>query len=69
MWQKTSVSRHRGGGYSHVKAYRDVLPKWVTFSPMSSLDVGPILVKKILIDGSHFTKIAKSAILEEEKTL
>ena len=30
------------GGYSHVKAYRDVPPKWVTFSP------------KILRHGSHF---------------
>ena len=30
------------GGYSHVKAYRDVLPKWVTFSP------------KILKHGSYF---------------
>ena len=34
-------------GYSHVKAYGDVPPKWVTFSP------------KILSHGSHFTKIAK----------
>ena len=30
------------GGYSHVKAYGDVPPKWVTFSP------------KILRHGSHF---------------
>ena len=22
-----------GGGYSYIKAYGDVLPKWVTFSP------------------------------------
>ena len=31
-----------GWGYSHVKAYGDVPPKWVTFSP------------KILRHGSHF---------------
>ena len=31
-----------GGGYSHVKAYGDVPPKWVTFSA------------KILRHGSHF---------------
>ena len=38
-----------------------------------SLDMGPILVKKILRRGSHFTKIAKkkvkSAIFEVEKPL
>ena len=33
------------GSYLHVKAYRDVLPKWASFSP-KSLDKGPILVKK-----------------------
>ena len=31
-----------GGGYSHVKAYGDVPPKWVNFSA------------KILRHGSHF---------------
>ena len=48
-------------GYSHVKAYGDVLPKWVTFLP-KFLDMGPILVKKILRRGFHFTKIEKSKI-------
>ena len=58
------------GGYSHVKAYRDVPPKWGTFSP------------KILRHGSHFgqknplmgvpfhrncEKIVESAIFEAEK--
>ena len=33
-----------GGGNSHAKAYGDVPPKWVTFSP------------KILRQGSHFGK-------------
>ena len=46
------------GVYSHVKAYGDVSPKWVTFLE-KSLDMGPILFKKILRRGSHFTKIAK----------
>ena len=39
-----------GGGYSHVKAYGDVPPKWVTFSA------------KLLRHGSHFTKIAKKLL-------
>ena len=41
------IWRWRGckpGGYSHVKAYGDVPPKWVAFSP------------KILRHGSHFKK-------------
>ena len=33
-----------GEGYSHVKAYGDVPPKWVAFSP------------KILRHGSHFVQ-------------
>ena len=36
------LSSTGGGGYSYVNAYRDVSPKWVTFSP------------KILRHGSHF---------------
>ena len=47
-----------GGGNSHVKAYRDVPPKWVTFSP-KILKHGSHLGQKILRRGSHFTKIAK----------
>ena len=65
----------RGGGgreYLHVKAYGDVLPKWVTFSP------------KILRHWSHFgpknpykgvpfykncEKLVKSAVFEVEKPL
>ena len=61
-----------GGEYSHVTAYGDVLPKWVTFSP------------KLLGHGSHYgqkilgrrvlfhkicEKIVKSAIFEAEKPL
>ena len=38
--------------------YGDVLPKWVTFS-LKILHKGPILVKKILGRGSHFTGIEK----------
>ena len=45
MYCKPKICTRRGGGYSYVKAYRDVLPRWVTFSP------------KILTGGSHFTKI------------
>ena len=60
------------GGYSHVKAYGDVLPKWLLFQ-QKSLDTGPILVKKILRRGFHFTKstkkIVKSALFEVEKPL
>ena len=62
-----------GGGYSHVKAYGDVLPKWVTFSP-----------KILNRHGSHFgqkssqrrvpfykicKKIVKSAVFEAEWVL
>ena len=46
------------GGYSHVKAYGDVPPKWVTFSP-KSLDMGPILVKKSLEEGPISQKLRK----------
>ena len=61
------------GWYSHVKAHRNVPPKWVTFSP------------KILKHGSHFgqknpwrrvpfykicrKKNIKSAVFEAEKPL
>ena len=45
----TNASTPRGG-YSHVKAYGDVPPKWVTFSA------------KILRHGSHF---AQKKSLEE----
>ena len=44
------VSYPGGGGYSHVKAYGDVPPKWVTFSA------------QILRHGSHF---AQKKSLEE----
>ena len=58
-------------GYSHVKAYGEVPPKWVNFY-QKSLDMDPIFVKKIL-KGSHFTKFVeknvKSAIFEVKKPL
>ena len=41
-WYTTTIIQPGGGGNSHVKAHRDVLPKWVTFSP------------KILRHGFHF---------------
>ena len=56
-----------GGGRSHVKAYRDVLPKWVTFSS-KILKHGPHFGQKILRE-SHFTKIVKPAVFEAEKPL
>ena len=49
----------RGGGYSHVKVYRDVPPNVLVFH-QKSFDKGPILVKKIVRRESHFTKIAKN---------
>ena len=58
--------KYRGGGNSHVKAYRDVLPKWVTFSP-KILDMGSILVKKSLQErpiSQNYQKIVKAAIFE-----
>ena len=38
-------------GSSHIKVYGDVPPKWASFSPKKSLDMGPILVKKSLDKG------------------
>lgn len=35
------------GGTDMIKAYRDVLPKWVTF-PSKFLDMGFTLAKKII---------------------
>ena len=56
-----------GGGNSHFKAYRDMLPKWVTFLP-KILRHGSHFDKKILGRESHFTKycekIVKSAVFE-----
>ena len=60
------------GGYSHVKAYGDVPPKWVTFSA-KILRHGSHFGQKILRRGSHFKKIAekivKTAIFEVQKPL
>ena len=53
-----------GGGThkkSHVKAYGDYRPNGLVFL-QKSLHMGPILVKKILRRGSHFTKIAKKLV-------
>ena len=70
-WEVKCLTGGRGR-FSHVKAYRDVPPKWVSFH-QESLDKGPILVKKILRRGPHFTKIAeknyKIAVFEAEKSL
>ena len=49
----SSSPRDRGGGYSHVKAYGDVPPKWITFflpkilkhGSKQSLEEGPISQK------------------------
>ena len=57
------------GGYLHVKAYGNVPPKWVNFSP-KILQHGSILVKTIIRRASLFTTIeknVKSAISEVEK--
>ena len=57
-------------GYSHVKTYGDVPPKWVTFFTKKSLDMGPILFKKSLQEGPMSQKLrkinVKSAIFEVE---
>ena len=70
--EEFSLVTYHTGGYLHDKAYRDMLPKWVSFSP-KSLDKGPILVKYILRRRSPFTKIVrkfvKSAAFEAEKAL
>ena len=58
-------------GVSDVKAYGDVLPKWVTFSA-KSLEMGSILIKKSQEEGpisQKLWKIVKSAILKIEKPL
>ena len=38
-----AFEKYSPGGYSHVKAYGDVPPKWVIFQ-QKSLDMGPILL-------------------------
>ena len=50
---------HPNSHAKDLKAYGDVPPKWVTFSP-KILRHGSILVKKILRRGSHFAKIVKN---------
>ena len=47
------------GGYLHVKAYRGVLPKWVSFSPKI---LRPHFSQKILRRASHFMKIMKKIV-------
>ena len=60
------------GGYSHVKAYGNVAPKWVTFSP-KILRHGSQLGKKILKRRVPFhkncKKFVKSAVFEAAKPL
>ena len=59
-----------GGVYSHVKEYRDVLPKRVSVLP-KFLKQGSHFSQEILRRGFHFTKIVnvRSAIFEAEKPL
>ena len=45
---KKNTQNWPGGGYSHIKLYRNVPPKWVSFFP------------KIFRKGSHSTKIMKN---------
>ena len=62
----------RGGGYWHVKAYGDVLPKWVTFSPKILRHVsqfGQKSPKRSVPFHKLWEKIVKSAVLEAEKPL
>ena len=60
------------GGYSHVKAYEDVPPKWVSFSPKILRQVFHFGQKNPYRRGSRFTRIAKqnvkSALFEAEKS-
>ena len=53
---------------SHVKSYGMCRPNGLVFH-QKSLDMGPILVKKILRRGFYFKKIVKSAVFETEKPL
>ena len=60
------------GGYSHVKAYGDVPPKWVTFSPEILRQVFNFGLKKSLEEGPISPKLQKkknekSAISEFKK--
>ena len=67
-----TVSDGSWGGFSHVKAYGNVLPKWVTLS-LKIHRQGSNFGYKILRRGSFFTKIAKkiekSAIFEVGNSL
>ena len=60
-------------GYSHVKAYRDVPPKWVTFWPKILRHGSQFGHKKSLEEGpisqNMKKKNVKSAIFEAEKPL
>ena len=40
----------------------DVLPKWVSFSPKKSLDIGSILVKRSLDEGLISQKFWKKKL-------
>ena len=50
---KIAIRDLNPGGYPHVKAYGDVPPKWVTFSP-KILRHGSHFGQKTLRHGSHF---------------
>ena len=55
-------SERRRGGWSHVKAYRDVLSKWVSFRQ----NKGPILVKKSLEEGPTSPKLQNNVFEVKE---
>ena len=58
------------GGTHMLRHMGMCLPNGLLFHP-KSVDIGPILVKKILRGGSHFTKIVKKivqlAVFDTEK--
>ena len=62
MFISYQLQSYKPGGYTHVKAYRDVPAKCVSFH-QTSLDKGHFWQKKkIFRRGSHFTKIVKKLL-------
>ena len=63
-----ALSKVKSRGYSHVKVYGDVLPKWVSFFTRKSLDM---TIQKILKQRVPFyekcKKKLKSAVFEVKK--
>ena len=56
-WKDISLWVYYIGMYSYVKVYRDVPPKWVSFSQKNPQTWVPFSFNKIL-KRAHFTKIA-----------